>query len=121
MIMFVTAAAFGLALQDTPPTDISLEMTGDGRWRIECTFQTEDGDKRRRARGRGLGHFERLHVPDATGGTCTYTLPERARLTVQMVDGEGLACPLNQANEGSECRGSYVADSEGSWSFQPAQ
>lgn len=87
-----------------PVGDVTLHLTGDGRWSMECTFQTEDGEARRRARGRGLGSSERINAPGVVSGQCDYEVEDGARLQLDIVEGGDTACPFASMDMTDGCR-----------------
>lgn len=107
------------ASQGMPASDIAIRVSGSGRWRVECAFETEEGRTRtRQARGRGLNHFDTLQGPDATGARCQYEASDGARALIRFQSAEGFACPFDPDLEIDECQLTLVGPQEGEFTLE---
>jgi len=106
------------ASQDAPAGDIAIRVSGSGRWRVECTFETEQGQSRtRQARGRGLNDFDTLRGPDSTAAHCTYEASEGARALIRFQFAEGFSCPFDPALEIEDCQLTLVGPQQGEFTL----
>ncbi len=67
---------------------------GSGGWEIACTFQTENGERFVRARGRGLNDFDQIAAANAVSGECAYAGEDGAFVTVRSQEAQGFAGPF---------------------------
>ena len=107
------------ASQNAPAGDIAIRVSGSGRWRVECTFETDQGRTRtRQARGRGLNDFDTLRGPDSTSAHCTYEASEGARAVIRFPSAEGFACPFDPALSIDDCQMTLVGPREGAFDLR---
>lgn len=102
------------------PVSVGLRVSGSGAWEIACTFETVDGTREERARGRGPGDIETLRAAGVTGGSCRYRLQERAQLVIRFYDGDGFACPFDAEAAIDDCQLSLAGEGEGGFELTPA-
>jgi len=117
----IDAALMSLSLitasQSAPASDIAIRVSGSGRWRLECAFETENGQRRRSARGRGLSDFDTLRGPNSVGAQCTYEAEEGARALIRFQYADGFQCPFDPALEIEDCQFTLVGPREGGFTL----
>lgn len=107
------------ALQAQPAAaDVILRVSGSGGWSLECVFQTEDGERRDRARGRGLGDFDTLRATDVMNAECRYAVDARDQMLVRFIEADGFQCPFSQTASIEECQQTFIGEAEGSFVLQ---
>lgn len=87
LIAFATLvflAAPALAQWEPPDEVLQVRVKGDGPWTMSCQWQSRKGKPMtREVRGRN-DDWERLHLNEAYGGTCSYRAAPDKPLTVRL-------------------------------------
>lgn len=102
----VLAAAPALAQWAPPDEVLRVRVKGEGAWTVSCQWQSRSGRDR----------WERLHLLESYGGTCSYQAAPDQPLTIQLRS-PLYRCTLPQ-RAGRECEQTFPAGASGRFEIQ---
>lgn len=111
------AAAPALAQWAPPDEVLQVRVRGEGAWTVSCQWQSRSGQPMaREVRGSGRDRWERLHLLESYGGTCSYQAAPDQPLTIQLRS-RLYRCTLPQ-RAGRECEQTFPAGASGRFEIQ---
>jgi hypothetical protein len=117
LFMLMLPAAPALAQWAPPDEVLQIRAKGAGAWTVRCQWPGRGGQPMtREVRGSGRDRWERLHLLDSYGGTCTYQAAPGQPLTIQLKS-PLYRCTLPQ-RAGRECEQTFPAGASGRFEIE---